>query len=73
MPIRIIEAAFSGDDLRIMPDPTHSHVEERKIAVAQVESRNVFIIFTMREDLIRPVSARYMHKEEVEYYEQENT
>jgi uncharacterized DUF497 family protein len=38
--------------------------------------RGVFIIFTLRrrgdEVLIRPISARYMHKKETETYEKEN-
>jgi uncharacterized protein len=36
----------------------------------------VFIVFTFRrkgdEVLIRPISARYMHRKEVEAYEKEN-
>jgi hypothetical protein len=36
----------------------------------------VFIIFTLRREgdelLIRPISARYMHKKEIEAYEKEN-
>jgi uncharacterized DUF497 family protein len=36
-----------------------------------------FIVFTLRrtgdEVLIRPASARYMHKKEMETYEKENT
>jgi uncharacterized DUF497 family protein len=36
----------------------------------------VFLVFTIRERdgerLIRPVSARYMHPEEIESYEAEN-
>ena len=37
--------------------------------------RGVFTVFTLRrhgeETFIRPVSARYMHRKEVEYYEKE--
>jgi uncharacterized DUF497 family protein len=40
------------------------------------KGRGVFIIFTLRrkgdELLIRPISARYMHKKEIEVYEEEN-
>jgi len=36
----------------------------------------VFIVFTLRrkgdELLIRPISARYMHKKEIDAYEKEN-
>ena len=37
--------------------------------------RGVFVVFTLRqregETLIRPISARYMHRKEVAYYEKE--
>jgi hypothetical protein len=40
------------------------------------DGRGVFIIFTLRgkghDLLIRPISARYMHKKEIEAYEEEN-
>jgi uncharacterized protein len=40
------------------------------------KGRGVFIVFTLRrkgeELLIRPISARYMHKKEIEAYEKEN-
>ena len=38
--------------------------------------RRVFIVFTLRrkgdEVLVRPISARYMHKKEIQAYEEEN-
>jgi uncharacterized DUF497 family protein len=38
--------------------------------------RRVFLVFTLRrkgnEQLVRPISARYMHKREIESYEKEN-
>ena len=38
--------------------------------------RSVFLVFTIRERsgkrLIRPISARYMRREEIESYEKEN-
>ena len=40
------------------------------------KGRGVFIVFTLRrkreELLIRPISARYMHKKETDAYEKEN-
>ena len=58
----------------IAPDIDHSHHEDRYIAIGcAFRSRYVFIAFTLREKnkqiLVRPVSARYMHKKEVESYE----
>jgi uncharacterized DUF497 family protein len=49
----------------------------KRNAVGQTENdRRVFLVFTLRrkgdEQLIRPISARYMHKKEIESYEKEN-
>ena len=66
-----IEAVFAGTPL-IVPDPTHSIAELRLIAVrVDQRPRPVFVAFTLRDVrgvLVRPVSARYMHREEVDYY-----
>ncbi len=66
-----IEGVFFVDDILVMPDIRHSKTEDRLIAVANVNKRYVFVVFVERNGLIRPVSARFMHKYEVEYYEQE--
>ncbi len=71
-----IEALFRGD-LRIAPDPKHSHYEDRMIAVGRTGiGRPLFVAFTIRNQddrlLVRPVSARYMHAEEVAAYEKES-
>jgi uncharacterized protein len=68
-----IEAAL-GKQSNVAPDVRHSIDEQRFIAVDRNEyGRPMFIAFTFREHdgetLIRPVSARYMHKEEIERYE----
>lgn len=68
--IRIIEQVFFSKNLRFMPDLKHSWAEDRFIAIASVDERHVFVVFTERDKFIRPVSARYMHKDEVEYYEE---
>jgi hypothetical protein len=57
--------------------PARSRVERRFCAIARAENgRGVFIVYTLRhksgEVLIRPISARYMHKREIEAYEKEN-
>jgi uncharacterized protein len=61
----------------IRVDLEHSLGEERLRAIGRSnEGRYVFLVFTIRErngeHLIRSISARYMHREEVEYYEKEN-
>jgi uncharacterized DUF497 family protein len=56
------------------PDLEHSHAESRYLAIGQAaDRRHVFPAFTLREQdrqrLIRPISARYMHTQEVRHYE----
>lgn len=58
----------------ILPDDTHSLTERRFRAIGySAEGRALFIVFTIRrprgEVLIRPISARFMHRKEVEHYE----
>jgi uncharacterized protein len=71
-----IEGLFTRP-LAILPDAVHSQRENRFRAIGRTEKgRGVFLIFTLRrkdnELLIRPISARYMHKKEIEAYEKEN-
>ena len=72
-----IESAFLRP-MKVFPDLAHSQNEFRYIAFGSTETgRNLFICFTLRlreeKTYIRPVSARYMHKKEVEYYEKTTT
>ena len=60
--------------LGVFPDPAHSDVEERFKAIGRTDDgRAVLIVFTLRERdgarVIRPISARYMHRKEVVWYE----
>jgi uncharacterized DUF497 family protein len=60
----------------VFPDPEHSDREERFKAIGRTEDRRaVFVVFTLRERdgeiLIRPISARYMGRKEIVYYEKE--
>jgi uncharacterized DUF497 family protein len=68
-----IELAL-GSRPAVAPDLKHSGSEQRYIAVYRnAEGRPMFIAFTFRQTeggvLIRPVSARYMHKKEAAAYE----
>ncbi len=68
-----IEAVLKGSP-QVAPDPSHSAHEDRFIAVGRsLEGRPIFVAFTFRVRrgrlVIRPVTARYMHKQEVESYE----
>jgi uncharacterized protein len=70
-----IESLFSGTPL-VAPDVLHSSKEQRFRAVGRtVKNRHMFIIFTLRINgetlLIRPISARYMHKKEIQAHEKE--
>jgi uncharacterized DUF497 family protein len=71
-----IESLFARP-LAILPDAGLSQQERRYRAIGRTDNgRGVFIVFTLRrqgdELLIRPISARYMHKKEIEAYEKEN-
>ena len=71
-----IEGLFTRP-LAILPDAAHSQRENRFRAIGRTEKgRGVFMVFTLRrksEDLlIRPISARYMHKKEIDAFEKEN-
>lgn len=71
--VAALESAFNRT-LRVFPDPAHSRSEERFIAIGKTdEGRHVFVAFTLRthgaETYIRPISARYMHRKEIEHYE----
>ena len=71
--LAVVESAFRGP-LAVFPDPVHSAAEERFKAIGRTgHGRWVFIVFTLRalggETFIRLISARYMHRREVESYE----
>jgi len=74
--IALIEGLFARP-LAIVPSAADSKEESRLCAVGQTgNGRRVFLVFTLRrkgdKQLIRPISARYMHKKEIESYEKEN-
>lgn len=70
--IDAIESLFRRG-LVILPDEVHSQKESRFRAVGRTEAgRVLFVVFTLRrrgiDVLIRPISARYMHKKEADHY-----
>lgn len=72
-----IEEIFRGP-VAVLPDPRHSKAEERFKAIGKTDKgRGIFVVFTLRvrrgKRLIRPISARYMHKKEMDHYEKETT
>ena len=76
--IREVEIALVSEALVIIPDMKHSKDEDRYFAVSRtVQSRDLFVVFTFRmvagRKLLRPITARYMHRREVKRYEQTHT
>lgn len=73
---REIEDLFTRGDPRVHPDPRHSTSEARFFAIgSSAKGRWVFVVFILRRvegsTLLRPLSARYMHRKEFEHYEQQ--
>jgi uncharacterized protein len=74
MSIGEIEAVFTRSVV-ILPDRENASGEHRLKAIGRTPAgRHAFIVFTWRAEragsaLLRPISARYMHKREVETYE----
>lgn len=71
-----IESLFTRPVV-MLPDPAPSAAETRLKAIGKTPAgRHVFLVFTVREKeggrTIRPISARYMHRKEVEHYEEAN-
>jgi uncharacterized DUF497 family protein len=51
--------------------PTHSATEPRfKIVAKTAAGRHLFLVFVIRDGKIRPISARYMHRKEIQRYEE---
>jgi uncharacterized DUF497 family protein len=70
-----IEHVFASPVV-VLPDTCHSQMERRFRAIRRTrDGRAAFIVFTVREHggrrYIRPVSARYMHQQEIQSYEKD--
>jgi uncharacterized DUF497 family protein len=71
-----VEEVFANP-MAIYPDRRHSQSETRFIAIGCANNgRYIFLAFTFRAKdgrrLIRPISARFMHRKEIRLYEKEN-
>jgi hypothetical protein len=66
-----IEQVLMGSP-SVMPDPHPQEPRSRAIGKTAV-GRYVFLVFMLRKvngkTVLRPISARYMHQKEIEYYE----
>lgn len=72
-----IETLFRSGSATVRPDPAHSQTETRYLGIGRTEAgRYLFVAFTFRirpdGPYLRPISARYMHRKEVERYEEAN-
>ena len=72
-----IEALFRGP-VTVFDDPSHSLSEQRLKGIGKTSlGRSVLVVFTLRGDdgpaLIRPISARFMHEKEIEFYAKQKT
>ena len=74
--IQEVEAVIGNQETLNIPAVRNSAVEPRFIAVGRTgEGRYAFVVFTPRakegQIFARPISARYMHRKEIEKYEKE--
>ncbi len=64
------EQVFFNRPVVAAEDTEHSRQEERMFALGQTDAgRLLFVVFTVRRDLIRVISARDMSKRERKEYE----
>ncbi len=67
------EEVFLDGKLGIIKDIKHSQIEKRLIAVGKTKTSGkiLFVVFTIRKDKIRIISARNANKKEREKYEKQ--
>lgn len=65
------EQVFFNEPLLLYQDEKHSYSEPRLYVLGRTDDfRELFIVFTIREHLIRVISARDMSKKERQIYEE---
>ena len=68
---RECEQVFFNKPLIVLPDNKHSEIEARFYVLGKTSlERKVFIVFTIRGNKIRIISARDMDKKEKKIYDQ---
>jgi uncharacterized DUF497 family protein len=66
------EQVFFNEPLLVVEDVSHSGVEKRYYALGRTDAgRRLFVVFTIRRNLVRVISARDMSRRERKRYEQE--
>jgi len=67
---KLIEEVFFNEPLLIVEDFQHSDGECRCVAYGKDDKNNkIMVVFTVRDTLIRVISAREMTKKEKNFYE----
>ncbi len=65
------EEVFYDHSKQILKDPLHSREEDRFILIGQTKMlRDLFIVFTHRDAMVRVISARDLNKRERNLYEE---
>lgn len=65
---RFAQRAFDDPFRLDRPDARRNYGEERRQIIGRIEGRLYFVAYTMREDIVRIISARKAHdKEEKDY------
>ncbi len=66
---RECEEVYFNSPLVVGPDPKHSAGEPRRYCLGSTDAgRMLFLVFTVRGNLIRVISARDMNRKEKEVY-----
>lgn len=64
------EEIFFDQNKKILKDVLHSGQEERCVVIGETKRRRLlFLVFTIRKNLIRVISARDLNKKEKKLYE----
>jgi len=67
-----IEEAFFDPQKKLLENPLYSGSEERYVLLGETrEGRLLFVVFTMRNQKIRAISARDLNRRERPLYEEE--
>ncbi len=65
------EEAFLNEPIVLLPDPLHSQIESRIALLGRtLADRRLAIVFTVRKNRIRVISARDMSKKERRIYDE---
>ena len=65
------EEAFFGTPILVSPDPKHSLSENRLVLLGRtLADRRLVVVFTIRRNCIRVISARDMSKKERKLYDE---